>query len=225
MGFESRQHRGKSEIKVLKFVKLNKEQKVILVGLILGDAYLQKTGERNARLRLEHGAKQKDYLLWKMGKFPKLFQGKPKYLERTHPISQKIYGYWRHQSSATPELGVWRKIFYVNGKKIIPRNLGEYLKDILSLAVWYMDGGYYYRRDKVSYLYLGRVSREEAENAFRAIEENFAVIGKILDKKKKGFAIYFCPAETIKLHKKISKHVLPLFGYKLFNPTLNLLTP
>ena len=206
-------------------MKLNKEQKSILVGLILGDAYLQKTGDRNARLRLEHGAKQKDYLLWKISKFPKLFQGKPKYLERVHPISKKTYCYWRHQSNATPELGAWRRIFYVDGKKQIPRDLKNYLKNYLSLAVWYMDDGYYYGRDKVSYLYLGRVSKQEAETASGAIKENFGLNSRVLDKKNKGFVIYFSPAETIELHRKIKQFILPMFSYKLCNQTLNLLTP
>ena len=40
-------------------IKLSLTQKQILYGTILGDGYLQKTGEKNARLRLEHGEKQK----------------------------------------------------------------------------------------------------------------------------------------------------------------------
>lgn len=171
--------------------------------MILGDAYLQKTGKKNARLRLEHGARQKDYLFWKISKFLKLFQGKPKYIERKHPISGQIYKYWRHQSNSTPELGKWRSIFYKNDLKHIPENLSDLLKDPLSLAVWYMDDGYYYVRDKVSYLYLGRVEKKEAEIVRMTLEKNFQIISRPLNKKQKGFAIYFSPKETIELHKKI----------------------
>lgn len=183
--------------------------------MILGDAYLQKTGKKNARLRLEQGAQQKDYLFWKIRKFPKLFQGKPKYLERKHPISGEIYKYWRHQSNSTLELGKWRAVFYPDGKKHIPENLKDLLKDSLSLAVWYMDDGYYYNRDKVSYLYLGRVDKKEAETAKIIFEKNFEIFPKILDKKQKGFVLYFSPKETIKFHKKIEKFILPLFYYKI----------
>lgn len=183
--------------------------------MILGDAYLQKTGKKNARLRLEQGARQKDYLFWKISKFPKLFQGKPKYLERKHPLTGKVYKYWRHQSNSTPELGKWQRVFYPDGKKHIPENLKDILKDFLSLAVWYMDDGYYYDRDKVSYLYLGRVNKKEAEIANIMFEENFGIFSKTLDKKQKGFALYFSPSETIKFHKKIEKFILPLFDYKI----------
>lgn len=196
-------------------MKFNKEQKSILIGTILGDAYLQKTGKRNARLRFEHGNKQRDYLLWKISKFPKLFHGKPKYLERKHPVSKKVYKYWRHQSNSTPELGKWRIIFYREGKKHIPEKLEDFLKDPLSLAVWYMDDGYYYVRDKVSYLYLGIVGKIEAENAKMVIDKNFKIFCRILDKKQKGFALYFPPKETIKLHNKIKPFILPIFKYKI----------
>ena len=144
-----------------------------------------------------------------------MFQGKPKYLERKHPVNGKVYKYWRHQSNSTPELGKWRAIFYREGRKHIPDQLENLLKDSLSLAVWYMDDGYYYSRDKVSYLYLGRAQGKEAEIAQTAIEDNFQISCRILDKKQKGFALYFSPKETIKLHQEIKQFILPMFSYKI----------
>jgi len=196
-------------------VTLNNEQKAILIGMILGDTYLQRTGKKNARLRLEHSVKQKEYLLWKVSKFPQLFQGQPKYIIRQHPISGGIYRYCRHQSNANPELGKWRLRFYRDGKKKIPENLKDYLKDLLSLAVWYMDDGYYYNRDKVSYLYLGRITKKEAEIAAETIQDNFRIPSKILDKKQKGFALYFFPRETKKLHELLKKYIIPSLNYKI----------
>jgi len=197
------------------FVRLTKRQTAILIGTILGDGFLQKTGAKNARLRFEHGDKQKEYLLWKANQFPRLFQRKPSYLERKHPKNESVYAYWRHQSNTTPELGKWRALFYPAGKKRIPNTLEELLTDALALAVWYMDDGYYYARDKVSYLYLGRVSLEEAKIAQGAIEKNFGVASRVYDKKKKGFALYFPPTETVQLHEIIREHMLPIFDYKL----------
>lgn len=196
-------------------MRLSKEQKAILIGTILGDAYLQKTGKKNARLRFEHGVNQKDYLLWKVSKLSGLFQGKPKYIERKHPLTDKIYKYWRHQSNSTPELGKWRMIFYDDGRKRIPENLSELSRDILTWAVWYMDDGYYYQRDKVSYLYLGRVSKLEAEIVRASLKKNLDIDSRISDKKQKGFALYLSPMETLRFHKKIEAFVLPLFHYKL----------
>ncbi|TSC62663.1 MAG: homing endonuclease [Parcubacteria group bacterium Greene0416_14] len=189
-------------------------QKAILVGTLLGDGFLQKTGVRNARLRLEHGHAQKEYLLWKATHFPKLFQGKATYLERVHPISKKIYKYWRQQSSTTPELGRWRTLFYPDGKKHIPETLSEILTDPLSLAVWYMDDGYFDARSKNSYFYLGRVTEHEAEIAKAAIKKNFGISGTVYDKKKKGYTLFFPVQATVALRDCIHSFVLPLFDYK-----------
>ena len=188
-------------------------QKSVLYGAILGDGFLQKTGEKNARLRLEHGYKQKDFLLWKVKMLAPFFQGKPKYIQRIHPQTQKTYRYWRIQSQAMPYLGRMRKIFYPEGKKQIPFDVAKNLTPI-SLAVWYMDDGYYYKRDKCSFLYLGNVSQAEAENVQKALKDNFGLLSRVKIKKK-GFAIYFSPEQTKNLHNAIRQYVIPLFDYKL----------
>ena len=195
-------------------MKLSSLQRDILVGTILGDAFLQKTGERNARLRLEQGAKQKSYLLWKVRNLSTLFQGKPKYLRRIHPITGRTYEYWRHQSQSMPELGRLRKIFYPAGRKHIPANLEKFLRSPLVLAVWYMDDGYYYLRDKIAYLYLGNVTRDEAAVAVHALKRKYGLEGRVLAKKK-GFALCFSPAETRKLAMVVRTYIIDHFRYKL----------
>ena len=200
-------------------MKLTKCQEAVLLGTILGDGYLQKTGLKNARLRLEHGEAQKEYVLWKGSQFPKLFLGKPVYLERTHPKTNCVYKYWRWQSNSTPVLGKWHGLFYINGKKRFPKNLPELLVEPLALAVWYMDDGYFYQKNhnRYSMLYLGRVSLEEAKIAAEAIYDNFKIQPKIYDKKNKGYALFFSVEETKKLHDLIRPYLLPLFNYKLYS--------
>lgn len=195
-------------------MKLSSLQRDILVGTILGDAFLHKTGERNARLRLEQGVKQKSYLLWKVEQLSQLFQGKPKYLKRVHPLTKKTYEYWRHQSQSMPALGALRRIFYPSGKKAIPENLEVFLRSPRVLAVWYMDDGYYYQRDRVSYLYLGNVTYHEAEVASAALHVRYNLIARVLAKKK-GFALYFAPEEARKLAALIRRYILDEFNYKL----------
>ena len=208
------QHRGKSEGKNYRIImKISSIQKDILTGTILGDGYLQKTGDRNARLRLEHGFKQKEYLLWKVSQLQPFFQGHATYLERVHPITKRTYKYWRHQSQAMPLLGKLRALFYPDGTKHIPDRIKTLLTP-RSLAVWYMDDGYYYLRDRCAYLYLGNVTKEEAEYVANVMNQKFDLEVRVLAKKK-GFAIYFSPAQVLKLKAIIHSHVLPYFKYKL----------
>lgn len=197
-----------------KEMKLTKTAQEVLVGTILGDGFLQKTGSQNARLRFEHSCAQSAYLRWKMAKIGHLFQGKVSQIERKHPISQETYCTMRAQSDSSALLGKWRKLFYPGEKKKIPDDLKEYLGP-LALAVWYMDDGYYYQRDRCSYIYLGMVSGAEAEIVQNAIRENFEIVTIILDKKKKGMVIYFSPQESKKLQVLISQYVIEEMRYKL----------
>lgn len=188
--------------------------KSILVGTILGDAYVQNTGRQNARLRLEHSLNQESYLLWKVSELEKVFQGKLTYLSREHPKTKQTYHYVRYQTYAHADLGILRKMFYPNGKKRIPEYLEEMINS-LALAVWYMDDGYYDSRHNSAYLYLGTTARLEAEIAQHAIQSKLKIENKVKDLKKKGFALYFSPRETRKLKNEIKNHVLPFFFYKL----------
>jgi hypothetical protein len=199
-------------------MELTKQQTDVLIGTILGDGFLQKTGEKNARLRLEHSDKQKSYVLWKGSIFGRLFQGKPNYLERIHPKSKESYKYCRWQSSASPSFGKWRKYFYPEGKKIIPSDLGKFLVHPISLAVWYMDDGYFNKIDRNSFIYLGRITLAEAEILQKAIEKNFGIVATVYDKKNKGFALFFGAVETKKLQKLMSPFIIESLQYKLFDP-------
>lgn len=208
------EYRGKFK-RIIKIMNLTKKQNAALIGMILGDAYLQPVGEKNARLRLEHKASHKEYLMWKVRLFPQFFQGKVKILERIHPITKRAYRYARQQSNSSPILGKLRKIFYPDGRKRIPEKLEQLLRDDIAFAIWFYDDGYYYERDKCSYLYLGRVSFSEALIAQNAIQKRFDIVSKILDKKNKGFALYFSRKENAKLRLIIEKYYVPVMAYKI----------
>ncbi len=186
--------------------------------MVLGDAYLQPTGKRNARLRLEQRADHKEYLVWKAHILPQLFQGKPTFLDRVHPVTKRTYHYVRWQSHASPVLGRFRNLNYPNGKKRIPENLQTFLRDDIAFAVWFYDDGYYYPRDRCSYLYLGRVSRREAEIARDAVQEKFGPKSTVLDKNHKGFALYFSREESKKIKSIVEQYRVPVMAYKI--PTL-----
>jgi hypothetical protein len=193
---------------------LLKKQREILVGLVLGDAYLQKTGQRNARLRLEHSAKQKEYIFWKWQELQNLMQDRPKRLERFNPVFRKKYAYYRCQSHASPILGKFRRWFYVDGGKIIPENIRTLFKSSLSLAVWYMDDGYYYPRDKSAYIYIPRYPADSMHRLLDTLEANFGLKPRVYKKKKENLCLYFNVAETIKLMDLVKIHIIHSMHYK-----------
>jgi hypothetical protein len=195
-------------------VQLNKEQLSIIYGSVMGDLYLQNNG-KNVRLRFEHSRDQEKYLLWKYKSLRNIFTDVSVVrIYRVHPETKRTYRYIRCQSRTLPELRSVKDVFYRNGKKIVPLDLDKYINNSISLAVWYMDDGYYYRRDKCGYLYLGNVLKKEANICCDTLKKNFNLSTRILNKKK-GYALYFPRTEMYKLKKIIQNYILPLFNYKL----------
>lgn len=190
-----------------------------MIGLILGDGFLQKTGKNNARLRLEHSFKQKDYLEWKCGVFDNYFQAKPQILIRTNSQFGKTYQYIRNQSYSGLEIGKFHKLFYQNNKKIIPDKISKLLNDPLSLAVWFMDDGYYYPRDKIAYLYLPKYDQASMNNLRFALKKNFNLTPIFKIKKRGEYVLIFPVIETQKLINIIKPYIIDSMKFKIpFNP-------
>ena len=81
-----------------------------------------------------------------------------------------------------------------------------------------MDDGYYDLKNKSSLIYLGRVSRPEAETLQKSLQENFSLEATVYDKKNKGFALFFGVVDTKKLHSLIRPFIVESLKYKLFDP-------
>lgn len=211
--------RKKRELVFKTSLKMTQKQKNALIGMILGDAYLQMTGKNNARIRLEHALAQKDYLIWKVGILANYFQSKVQILDRKHIKWNRVYSYARIQSTSSPEFGKMQKLFYLNSKKVIPKDISSIFKNPLTLAIWFMDDGYYYHRDKMAYIYISNHDKESIDNLLACLKNNFNLL-PVLKTKKKGLVLIFSVKETSKLVELIRKYIIPSMSYKVSSETL-----
>ena len=194
---------------------MDKIQKAVVIGSVLGDSFLQKTGTNNARLRLEHSLKQQDYLLWKCKILKNFFQKKPEILKRFNLKFGKSYQYVRNQSYSDLEFGKLRQLFYVDGKKVIPTKISKLLKDPLSLAVWFMDDGYYYPRDKIAYIYLPKYDHDSINNLLIALKINYGLSPQLKIKKRGEYVLIFTVKDTEKLIQIIKPYIIKSMSYKI----------
>lgn len=195
---------------------LTKKQEAILFGLIFGDGYLQPTGLSNARLRIEHSAKQKEYVDWIYDNLKDLVGSSPKFLERIHPISKAKYQYYRLQGNSSPLLGKLRNQFYDNNTKVVPQNLARYLKSPLTLAVWYMDDGYYYNRDRMSFIYLPKYSQSDLARLTQHLYSGFKLSARWhCSTSKRSCHLSFSVTDTVKLKMIVDQYIIPSMRYKL----------
>ena len=117
-------------IQLMRKVGLTLKQMQLVVGSLLGDAYLVKT-TRGFAFRVNHGLRQRDYVDWKYNLLENLVNSSPRssgncYYFRTvsHPVFAELQGK-----------------FYANGRRVLPAAfVGKYLAP-LTLAVWIMDDG------------------------------------------------------------------------------------
>lgn len=106
--------------------------KDILVGLILGDLYMQKSNKSiNPNLQFEQGIVNKDYLFHLYDLFKDYCKPEPKISERK-PDSRtnKIYSRVRFNTYHLPCFNELYDLFYVEGKKGIPLNIEELITPI-----------------------------------------------------------------------------------------------
>lgn len=116
--------------------KLSKEQKSLLIGLLLGDGTISS----NYVFKLSHSEAQREFLQWKvdlLNKFNIKNNGIKEYISKCgYNIGKNVL---YSQMSLNPTIKALRRTIYIP-KKTITRRLLNWLNP-LGIAVWYMDDG------------------------------------------------------------------------------------
>lgn len=120
-------------------LEVSDRQIEILIGCLLGDAYLTKFG----KIQIEQS--KKEYTDWKFHELATIsYPNPPKEIvrfEKNDNRTTKSYRFWTRQY-----FKVWRDSWYQGKCKIFPKNLAHLITP-LSIAVWYMDDGCYQKFD------------------------------------------------------------------------------
>ena len=120
-----------------KFIRLSKEQKSLLIALLIGDGTISS----NYVFKLSHSTLQREYLEWKvelLNKYGIKNNGVKEYISKCGYNTGKSVLY--SQMSLIPTIKALRRSVYTP-KKTITRKLLEWLNP-LGLAIWYMEDGW-----------------------------------------------------------------------------------
>lgn len=115
---------------------LSHRQVSILVGSLLGDAYIHPLG----KICFEQASSQREYLSWKYQELQNLAYPKialVRRLDKRRDSYTYSYRFFLRQYFRS-----WRLHWYREGIKRIPRDIDKWFTP-LSLAVWYMDDGHF----------------------------------------------------------------------------------
>ncbi len=198
---------------------MNKKNKGILIGMILGDGCLQKRVDKRCNytqnsISIKHCIKQKEYLEHKALLLQKIFGGeKPNIREINNSgypgcVLQKTDKYFR----------ILYKLLYPNKKKTITRKALDYL-NLQGIALWYMDDGSLTARKRNGKIHAYElvistyISKEENQIIVDYFKEKWDINFKIV--KGKGLYRIRCGTkEARKFLKLIKPYSIPCMEYK-----------
>lgn len=200
-----------TEIRNLKHIPFTEIQKSVIIGNILGDGCLcENWSKTNYRMIISHSIDQKEYIYWKYNILQKYILTSPRLNPKVKSLTIRTISH--------RDLAEFREQFYVDGKKIIPKNIKEALSIPLVLAVWFMDdGNKVVRNNKLLGYHLNTQSFTYDENQLLAdtLKELYGIEATIeKNKNKYRLAVWKNVSRNI-FRKTIECFILPSMKYKI----------
>ena len=183
-----------------------------LTGTLLGDGSIEK-GKNKQNARYVEGGKNQKYLEWKYNflseYFPCNFQER---LSAPHTTTKKQYQGWWLRTKVHPALTDLHSQWYVEQKKIVPKNLVLQYMTEFALIIWFCDDGC--STESIRFYTL---SFTESEVIFLAdlLRCRFALDSTILKNKNHQYFIRLTANAKHKIREIVSAHNIPGMEYKL----------
>jgi recombination protein RecA len=198
---------------------LGDQQLQVVLGSLMGDGSLSpnRRGRSGTRFRMGHGAKQTEYLDWKVSLLGNIGHS------RTVNAKGAVFA----DFTPLPELGeLHDAVYFADGKKHLT---WEYLKSLtpLALAVWYMDDGSFTVRSKgVQERTAGGTGRIEIvveamspgsrDRLVRYLRDSHKLDVQLVTKGARQIsAIRFTTAASEKFQQLVAPYIHPSMDYKL----------
>lgn len=193
-------------------MEYSKNKTGLLVGMLLGDAYITKEG----RLEIGHSIKQKEYLLFKKDRLKFFFNFS--YVEK-YCGREKKYLECFIRSNTSPYLKLMRKIWYKPNKTLSKKMIYKISEE--GLAYWYLDDGSLIFQKNASgeiesrkgYLNTQNFSFEENVLLQEMLKDKYHISVKI-HKDKEYYRLYLNSTELKKLLDIISTYIPPSMKHK-----------
>ena len=193
-----------TEIRNLKSVNFSEYQKAVIIGSILGDGCLcENWSKSNYRLMISHSIDQKEYIGWKYKILKQWILTEPRFYKKNRSLTIRTISH--------PELTVLRRMFYLNGKKILPKVISDLINP-LSLAVWFMDDGNVHNGG--FNLNTQSFSLEENMVIAEILKKKYGLVCSI-ENNKNYHRLYIWKRRAGLFKQIIEKFIVPSLRYKL----------
>ncbi len=189
-----------------KTLRLTRQQREALVGLMLGDAHLEtQNGGRTYRLKIEQCAQHQPYVqhLYELFRAWVLTPPQPKSTDKWwfQTVSHGAFRFYAHQ-------------FYREGRKVVPKLIHRLLKP-RGLAYWFMDDGSIKdARSRAVVLNTQGFRREEVERLSGVLCEKFG-LEAYLRRQAEGYQIVIAGKSLQRFLELVEPHLIPEMRYKV----------
>ena len=194
---------------------LPEELKQILTGLMLGDLHAQKrTPNSNVRLLFEQGLVHEQYLMHLFELFKSYCLAAPKMANRLpDKRTGNIYTRITFRTFALPCFNEIYNLFYLEGVKTIPSNIGELLTG-LSLAYWLSDDGTFVKGRDIVIISTESYSESDVDLLITVLSNKFGLKCR-KDKHANGFRIVIVKSSLNKLQELVRSHLSSSMLHKI----------
>jgi hypothetical protein len=184
----------------------------IMIGLILGDIHISRK-YNYSRLQFKQGLDHKEYIYHLFDTFSDYINAKiPRHTEYLDKRTNKVYTSIVFNTYSLPCFDYYHDLFYINGVKKIPLNIGELLTPV-GLAYWAMDDGG--KKENAFYLNTDSFSLTEVELLIKVLKENFDLNCTYHVKRKDQHRIYIRTDSMDKFRILVTPYFIPSMMYKL----------
>lgn len=182
---------------------LTDRQTQILIGSLLGDAYIHPLG----KICFEQSSIQQEYLLWKYAEFKNLAYPKIAQVARLDKRSgNQTFScrFFLRQIFRS-----WREVWYLGGHKRLPIDLDKWFTP-LTLAVWYMDDGHL-EKGVVPLFASESFTKEESEVISKIMLNKWQLKSYVNHNNR----IRLCRESTRHFIELIEPYIVPCMRYKI----------
>lgn len=186
---------------------MDDETKSFVIGMLLGDANINKRGN-NYRLFIKHGGSQIFYSKWKRNLLSAITGMNVNIFKQK--VKGKEYIFGQFVTLTHPEFDSLYHLFYRSNKKIVPVEIKDLLNEKV-LSTWIMDDGA--KASKGMTIQTHSFSEEEVERLIDAIKSKFNLL--FTKRINKSHHIIYIPKVQVRSTWNLVKnYILPEFRYK-----------
>lgn len=197
-------------------VVLSQTQKEIIVGVILGDAYVIRVKPtHNARVRFDQSYPEHEkYLIHLYDNFSNLTLSEPKVIPRKpDKRTGKVYSTIRFTTRNLSCLNTFHDLFYKTGVKQVPNNISEILT-AQGLAYWIIDDGHKTSSNQ-TVLNTNSYTLKEVQLLQAALGHNFQLRTRLIEKIPGVWLICIPVRQATPVNQIVGKYITNDIKYKI----------